>query len=198
VTSGIEPCARRSRLRAFFILRGGVVLTSWPSPPAVRMRSSSSIRRSIKRRSACRRAAGDASSVWNVRIAAAFVHTRRRRPAGGCRQPAIDDGAAGKGDTAAVFKEDAVSNGAARINTDIWYVVHANPASNQTTNLADTYLYSVVILIIIWNFGKPNIYDRSIGESRISRRFQIWSQIWKGVNIKNIDFFIFNLGSNEV
>jgi hypothetical protein len=25
-----------------------------------------------------------------------------------------------------------------------------------------------------------------IGESRISRRFQIWSQIWKGVTIKNI------------
>jgi hypothetical protein len=36
------------------------------------------------------------------------------------------------------------------------------------------------------------------GESRISRRFQIWSHIWQGVTIKIIDFYVFNLEVNQV
>ena len=39
---------------------------------------------------------------------------------------------------------------------------------------------------------------KHIGESMISRRFQIWSQIWQGGTIKNIYFFVFNLGINQV
>ena len=30
--------------------------------------------------------------------------------------------------------------------------------------------------------------NSTVGESRTSRRFQIWSQIWQGVTMKNIDF----------
>jgi hypothetical protein len=62
----------------------------------------------------------------------------------------------------------------------------------SSPTLAPTKLLDTITLCVCVFFLKT----KHIGESRISRRFQIWSQIWHAVTIKNIDFFVFNLRIN--
>jgi hypothetical protein len=64
----------------------------------------------------------------------------------------------------------------------------------SSPTLAPTKLQDTITLWL-YEIVENQIYRRKLD---ISRRFQIWSQIWQGVTLKNIDFFVFNLTIKRV